>query len=128
METMILVLRIEIWCFLIGLVVIVFYGMLTGTINTTGLLHDKGTSSGFSPGRLQLLIATIVVAFYYIGQAFTKDGGQFPVIPNEMLLILGGSHTFYLGAKTIALLRETFGSSKEPDPKTVKETNSNGNS
>jgi hypothetical protein len=128
METIVLVLRIEIWCFLIGLATIVFYGMLIGAINTKGLLHDKGTASGFSPGRLQLLISTTLVAFYYIGQAFSnKNTGQFPKIPTEMLLILGGSHTFYLGSKTVSLLLETLGS-KRPEPKTVKETNSNGNS
>lgn len=127
METMILVFRIEIWCFLIGLAALVFYRMLTGTINTTGLLHDKGTSSGFSPGRLQLMVATIVVAFYYIGQALSNNG-QFPTIPNEMLLILGGSHTFYLGSKSISLLLETLGFAKKQEPKPIKETNSNGNS
>lgn len=118
METMALALRIEIWVFLIGLAVIVFYRMLTGPINIKGLLHDKGSSLGFSPARLQLLISTVVVAFYYIGQALSNTNtGQFPTVPNEMLLVLGGSHTFYLGSKTIGLIRETLGPSKNKNQK-----------
>src|SRR6185295_3136604 len=109
METLARVMRIEISCFMIGLAVIVLFGMLTRTINTKGLLRDKGTSSGFSPARLQLLIATVVVAFYYIGQALSNTNtGTFPTIPNEMLLILGGSHAFYLGSKTVAMLFESL--------------------
>jgi hypothetical protein len=113
METLALIMRIAIGGWLIGLAAVVFYRLLTGGINSKGLLDDKGTSSGFSPARLQLLISTIVVAFYYIGQALSnKNTGQFPTIPNEMLLILAGSHAFYLGSKTIALLFETLGLSK----------------
>lgn len=118
METLALTLRIEIWIFLIGLAVIVVYRMLTGAINTKGLLLDKGSDSGFSPARLQLLISTVVVAFYYIGQALSNTNtGRFPTIPNQMLLILAGSHTFYLGSKTVALILETFGFSKNKSPK-----------
>jgi len=114
MQTMALVLRIEVWCLLVGLAVIVAYRMLTGDIITKGLLQDKGGSSGFSPARLQLLISTLVVAFYYIGNALTNaNTGQFPTIPNEMFLILGGSHAFYLGSKTVALILEKFGLSNK---------------
>jgi len=114
MQTMALVLRIEVWCLLVGLTVIVAYRMLTGDIITKGLLQDKGGSSGFSPARLQLLISTLVVAFYYIGNALTNaNTGQFPTIPNEMFLILGGSHAFYLGSKTVALILEKFGLSNK---------------
>jgi hypothetical protein len=117
METIALVLRIEIWGLLIGLAAIVSYQMLIGTINTRGLLHDKGGGAGFSPARLQLMVSTIVVAFYYLGLALsTTNTGQFPTIPNEMLLILGGSHTFYLGSKTFALIFETLGLSKKQKP------------
>lgn len=113
METMAQTLRIEIWIFLIGLAVIVLFQMASGAINMKGLLTDKGGGAGFSPARLQLMISTISVAFYYIGQALTSTNtGQFPTIPNEMLLILAGSHAFYLGSKTFALLLETFGLGK----------------
>lgn len=118
METMVLVLRIEIWCFLIGLAAIVFYRMLTGAIVTRGLLDDKGQGLAFSPARLQLMISTVAVAFYYIGNALNSaHTGQFPTIPNEMLLVLGGSHTFYLGSKTVALLRESLGLARSKSQK-----------
>ncbi len=118
MESLAPIMRIAIGGWLIGLAAVVFYRSLTGGINTKGLLQDSGTSSRFSPARLQLLISTIVVAFYYIGQTLTnKNTGQFPTIPNEMLLILGGSHAFYLGSKTVALILQTFGFSKNADKK-----------
>jgi len=117
METLARVMRIEMSCFLIGLAAIVFWGMLTRVINTKGLLSNKGTSSGFSPVRLQLLLSTLLVAFYYIGQALSNTNtGTFPTIPNEMLLILGGSHAFYLGSKTIALLLESFSKNTSQKP------------
>lgn len=107
-------LRIEIWGLLVALAIIVFYRMLTGSINTRRLLHDKGARSGFSPGRLQLLMSTIVFAFYYIGQVLSNaTPKEFPAVPKEMLLLLGGSHIFYLGGKTLGLLSETLGVSKK---------------
>lgn len=118
MEILTPIMRIAMAAWLIVLAVVVFYRLLTGSINTKGMLNDKGTSAGFSPARLQLLISTIVVALYYIGQALTnRNTGQFPTIPNEMLVILGGSHVFYLGSKTIPLLLETLGLKKNSSQK-----------
>jgi len=118
MQIMSLTLRIELWIFLIGLLIVVAYGMLTGTINMRGMLADKiGSGSapslptpsraGFSPARLQMLLSSLAVAFYYIGQvATTFQTGKFPTIPNEMIYVLGGSHAFYLGSKTFGLISE----------------------
>jgi hypothetical protein len=114
METQASIIRFVMAAWLILLATVIFYRLLTGSINTKGMLDDKGSGSGFSPARLQLMISTAVVALYYIGQALTsKNTGQFPTIPNEMLVILGGSHAFYLGSKTIALLLETLGLTKK---------------
>jgi hypothetical protein len=118
METITLTLRIEIGVLVIGLAVIVIVQALSGAINTKGLLADKGGGAGFSPARLQLLLSTFVVAFYYIGQLLTTaQTGVFPRVPNEMLLVLGGSHTFYLGSKTVSLILETLGLSNNKRPK-----------
>lgn|SRR5574341_1396921 len=117
MRTISLTLQIELWAFLTGLAIVVAYGMLSGTINMKGLLDDKfgvtpasppsSPGSGFSPARLQLMLASVAVAFYYIGQIFTTlKTGEFPTIPNEMLYVLGGSHTFYLGSKIVGLISE----------------------
>lgn len=103
-------LTLEVWVLLVALAVIIAYRMLTGSINTRGLLHDKGSGSGFSPARLQLLISTIAFGFYYIGQVVNNTQTKgFPPVPNEMLMLLGGSHVFYLGTKGFALLLETLG-------------------
>jgi hypothetical protein len=111
MQTLALVLRIELWIFLLGGAAIVLYQIATGTINTKGMLWDKGAEPGFSPARLQLMLTTFMVASYY-GALVLIDAGEsraFPSIPNEMMLALGGSHLLYLGSKGMGLIRETLG-------------------
>jgi hypothetical protein len=119
METISQVMRIEVWGLAIGLATIVFIQMMSGTMITKGLLDDKvgSGSAGFSPARLQLLASTAVVACYYVGLVVTSPTAELPTLPNEMLLILGGSHTFYLGTKTVALILETFGLSRNQKQK-----------
>ena len=94
-------LSLQTWVLLVVLAIIVFYRMLTGGINTSGLLHVKGGRSGFSPARLQLLVSTIAFSCYYVAQVVNNTEGNFPPVPQEMLLLLGGSHMFYLGAKSL---------------------------
>ncbi len=101
--------RYEIEFLLAGLGAVVAFQIITGRINTKGLLSDK-TKKGvgtFSPARLQLLIFTLAVAFYVLGKVMNSiaAGGdpQFPQIDMNVLLILGGSHALYLGAKTLSL-------------------------
>jgi len=111
MESIALVLRIEIWIFLIGAAVIIFYQLATGIINIKGLLWDKSNEPGFSPARLQLMLTTSVVACYYAALVLI-DGGEsktFPSLPNEVMFALGGSHLFYLGSKTFGVIRDTLG-------------------
>jgi hypothetical protein len=105
-------LRYELWILLVGLLLIVGYQLLTGRINTDGLLSEKGTKGNFSPGRLQLLIFTIGVAFYYFLKVLeqpaptTLEEKTLPELPTEFLLILGGSNLFYLGSKLAPLIGE----------------------
>jgi hypothetical protein len=99
------IIRVEIWFFISGLACVIGYQLLTGRINTIGLLNDKAESRTFSPARLQLLVATIAIAFYYIMQVLTnKDAGKMPELPDKFLLILGGSHTVYVGSKLKSLI------------------------
>lgn len=73
--------------------------MLTGAINMRGLLDDK-VSRGLSPGRVQLLISTVMGAGYYLLLAIERaPSGKLPDIPEEALLLVGGSHLVYLGGK-----------------------------
>lgn len=109
------VLRYEIWIFLTVLAAVIVYQLLTRRIITRGLMRDKMNGRAFSPGRLQMLIATAGAAFYYVLLIFANDKpGQFPEVPSALLLIVGGSQAVYLGGKAFALLRQLFGVSPPP--------------
>lgn len=112
MNALTTVLRYEIWIFLTVLAAVIAYQLLTGMINTRGLLRDKMTGRALSPGRLQLLIATTGGALYYLLLMFSNEKpGEFPEIPSALVMILGGSNAFYLGGKLSALLRLKLGTS-----------------
>jgi hypothetical protein len=105
MNALTTVLRYEVWIFLLALAAVVAYQLLTGKINTRGLLRDKMNDRAFSPGRLQLLMTTLGGVFYYVLLIFANQTrGEFPPVPSTLVLILGGSHAFYLGGKLSALL------------------------
>jgi hypothetical protein len=102
MDALSTILRYEMFFVLTALAVIIAYRLLTQQINTKGLLRDKIGGRATSPGRLQLLIVTLLIAIYYVVQLFQTQ--KMPDIPREFLLALGGSHLFYLGGKVYALL------------------------
>lgn len=98
--------RYEIGFLLAALATIVVYQIVTGRINTRGLLSDKANNGvgSFSVARLQLLMFTMAVAAYVLSQvveSIATGKPQFPVIDPNMLVILGGSHALYLGAKSL---------------------------
>jgi hypothetical protein len=104
-------LRYEIWFLLIGLATVVAYQLLTGLINTRGLLDEKAGDRRFSPAQLQLLLFTVGGAFYYLLLVIDNPNpGTFPDVPSELLLVLGGSHVFYQTGNLSSLLRQKFGS------------------
>jgi len=113
------VLRFEVWSFLGGLLIIISYQLLTGQININRLLYDKGSTGGLSPARVQLLVFTLAVAVYYVGEVLSAETAKFPELPNEMLFLLLGSHTFFLGSKMVSLVLDTLGLSKVQKPPTV---------
>ena len=99
MEQLIPFIRLEVWLTLGGLALVVAYKMLTGPINMRGLLDDK-VSGALSPGRVQLLVFTVVGAGYYLLLAIERaPSGKLPDIPEEVLLLVGGSQLVYLGGK-----------------------------
>jgi hypothetical protein len=102
MNTLSTVVRYEVFFVLTALAVIIAYRLLTRQINTNGLLRDKVGGRAISPGRLQLLIVTLLIATYYVAQVFQTQ--KLPNMPQEYLLALGGSHIFYLGGKVYGLL------------------------
>jgi hypothetical protein len=101
----------EVMLFLLALAGIVTLQILTGSINTSGLLY--GRISGrkrdqdlyFSPERVQLLVFTLGAALYYLAQVLNNpQPGTFPPIPEGWISILGGSNAVYLGGKVFARL------------------------
>ena len=85
--------------FMSALLLIITFKLLSGQINTRGLLEDKETGT-FSPGRLQLLIVTLGGAtFYFFEIVDVADTETLPPVPAELLLIIGGSNVGYLGGK-----------------------------
>ena len=97
--------RIEIEVFLVVLLLIVGFQVITGEINMKGLLIEKkadGSLAGFSPARLQMLLVTFAGAFYLISQVVDliyQGTPKFPEVDNRLFLLLGGSHSIYLGGK-----------------------------
>jgi len=93
--------------FLVGAtVLVVVYQLLTGHINTRGLLDDKLTGRQFSPERIQLLAITVGGALFYLIKVI-GDPTHFPQLPRELVLAMGGSNALYLGGKAFSLFSVT---------------------
>lgn len=106
MDNLIAFVRLEVLCFLIGLLVIVAYKILTGEINFRGVLSEKITAKktkGYSTVRVQLMFFVLMSAFYYVSQV-AGNPKEFPQVPDELLLALGGSHAVYLMGKSYSSL------------------------
>jgi hypothetical protein len=95
---------IEIWFLLIGMAAIIIYKLTTGRINLKGLLCEKNMANKFSPVRVQLLLVSVAVAFYYLLKLF-KDPTRFPMVNLKVLLALGGSNLVYIAGKYRALYK-----------------------
>jgi hypothetical protein len=100
--------RIELEVLLAALALIVAFQLLTGKINMGGMLLEKTTSGvdGYSAARLQLLLVTLVGAFYLITEVINsihQGSPHFPTVDEKWLLLLGGSHSIYLGGKVNSL-------------------------
>lgn len=83
---------------------VIVYKFLSGGINMRGLLCEK-TKAGIgavSAARVQLLLATLAMAFYILSEVIQTQ--KFPEIPTKFLVMLGGSHSIFLGAKGVLSL------------------------
>lgn len=83
---------------------VVAFNLANGNISLAGLLETKGPSGApaFSPGRLQMLIATVVIAGQYLYSVIANPTqGSLPTLPPAAVAVLGGSHAVYLGGKAI---------------------------
>ena len=98
MKTIAMVIRFEVWFLLLCLIVIIGHRLVAGTISTRGMLSEKRPARNYSPMRLQMLLFTLMTVLFQVLQIL-KDPTQFPVIPWEALLVLGGGNLLYLGSK-----------------------------
>jgi len=99
--------RWEMALLLTSLFLAVVYKTFTGGIRLSGLLtaRDSRGNLSFSPGRAQMLMATMVTAVYYLLQVIdNRSSDSLPSLPNTLVGIVGGSHAVYLGAKAWSLL------------------------
>ena len=127
------IVRWEVQLFLLGLVAMVAHQLLTGQINTRRLLYGRMNDTGqpildadgtirgrkredtpyFSPARVQLLLATLGAAFYYLTQVLNNPNpGTFPPFPDSWPAVLGASNAIYLGGKAYSRLFAGKGDSK----------------
>jgi hypothetical protein len=93
---------------ILGFAVVALWNIFTRRIPLNGLLQDN--NSDFSPGRVQMLVVTLMAAMQYIFQVIQNPTG-FPEIPQTWLAALGASHGIYLGGKAYTILG---GRSKQP--------------
>ena len=96
--------KYEIGFLITALAAVVAYQLLTGRINMRGLLHEKTATGlgGVSAARVQLLLFTFAMAVYVLSH--TIEFHAFPDIDTKWLLILGGSHSIFLGSKGVLSL------------------------
>ena len=100
--------RVSSVVFLAMLAMTVAYLLLTRRINLNGLLYDH-IDGRLSPGRIQALVATIYGSASYLMTVLTNQGaGALPPVSNELLAIVGGSHSLYLGGKLASMLQRKF--------------------
>src|SRR5262249_56830683 len=95
---------------LVGFFGVIGWKLLTGGIRLNYLLYglrlnrtDGDYTSFFSPGRVQLLIVTILTASYYLLQV-VHDPTKFPEVPAAWVAALGGSQAIYLVGKAQSML------------------------
>jgi len=118
MKSLLIFVRFEIWALIAGLMLIVGYQLLTGRINMKKLLFDK-TTNRRSPGRVQLLMLTLVGALSYLLMV-VEDPNNLPKVPRELLLIMGGSNLVYLTGKVYSSFPSLFQRKEKPDNQTKK--------
>jgi len=92
--------------FLLGMLLLVFYRMLTGGIRLAGLAHERDATGRlvYSPARLQLMLVSIVAAAQYFVQVLQHPAvlPKLPPVDTLTLSGLGGSQLLYLAFKAWA--------------------------
>ena len=99
------ILRLESLGFLCLLAATLVYRMLTGRIPLSRLLARKDGSSGASPERVQLLVATLALSAKYVSEVIHGSSGVLPDVSAQWLYVFGGSCGIYASVKAYTTLR-----------------------
>jgi hypothetical protein len=89
-------LDLELLGFVYALAASIAFQLLTRRINLSGLLLHKDGSGAISPGRVQLLIATIAASASYLSQIASSKSTGLPDISSTWLYLFGGSSGIYV--------------------------------
>lgn len=113
MPQLVVLVKWEIEIFLFALTGLIAVKLLTGEINTTGLLFGRisgrpsrnNQNRYLSPERVQLLFFSIAAAFYYLQLVLNNPNvGTLPDVPQMLPAAVGGSNVIYLAGKAYARL------------------------
>ncbi len=96
-------LRLEVLGFVTVLALAVAWKLMSSRISTRGLLTDASLG-GFSPARLQLMLATLVGAASYLND-LAHNPDALPEPGAGLLVAVGGSNAIQLGGKLWSLIR-----------------------
>jgi hypothetical protein len=101
--------RVEVVLFLAALSAAVAYQALVGRIELRGLLSNKATGA-FDAGRLQLLVATLVVAgTMVLGLPAMHKSRRVTVPEVALVYLIGGSEGIYLVRKAMQVFLQSKG-------------------
>jgi hypothetical protein len=102
-------LSIIILAWLAGLALLIVFSMLSGRVMLAGLfttdIDNDGVADEFHPERVQLLLFSVFGIAAYVFSTMDAVAASktaltvLPDIPDELLMILGASNTFYLSGK-----------------------------
>jgi hypothetical protein len=100
------------WAFrllVIGLMGVVLFKILDGTVRTGGLLSTQGDGT-VEPERLQALVTSIAVPGAYLSMSLPLLGGAtiahaMPEVPSWMLAVGASSQVLFLIGKVLRLVK-----------------------
>lgn len=98
--------------FFFGLMVL--FAIARGTIDLSHLLSEAG--GGASMSRFQLMIFTFVIAFSLFLMIVSSKPMKFPVVPAEILTLLGISASTYAVSKGIQASSPTLKKGEDGEP------------
>ncbi len=88
-------LQLEMQAFLFLMIATIAWQLLTRRIPLTGLLMHKDSGGNVSPGRIQLLLATVAACGSYLAEVAKSTDGKLPDVSANWLYVFGGSSGIY---------------------------------